>query len=212
MVQTTDPLFTPQFIAHLKLVVQQHHLLYPRIPPQGIFFEGLVERAFRLTGIHPTEVVPTIANTPKEDLQVPQGRISIKTETGIGTRPDLINITKLCTTEREPWDSHTLIQRALEHLSRYDRILMLRAVRTGQPTIHYQLLDIPIPLLARMGTITAVPVGRRVARQSLGGDVYDGSERLFHVHFDGTDGKCQVQRLMVSHCNMLLEWDYYISE
>ena len=34
-----DPLFTAQFIEHVKLVVQQHHLLYPRIPPQGIFAE-----------------------------------------------------------------------------------------------------------------------------------------------------------------------------
>jgi hypothetical protein len=208
----TDSLFTPQFIAHLKFVVQQHHLAYPRIPPQGIFFEALVERAFRLTGIHPTEVVPTTANTPREDLQIPGGRISIKTETGIGTRPDLISITKLCTTEREPWDSPTLIQRAVEHLSRYDRILMLRAIRTVAKAIHYQLVDIPIPLLMLMETITAVPVGRRPTRQSLGGDVCDGAERLFHVHFDGTDGKCQIQRLLVSRCNMLLEWDYFISE
>jgi hypothetical protein len=208
----TDPVFTPQFIAHLKLVVQQHHLLYSRIPPQGIFFEALVERAFRLTGIRPTDVVPTTANAPKEDIQIPGGRISIKTETGIGTRPDLINITKLCTTEREPWDSPTLIERALQHLSRYDRMLMLRAIRTGPGTIHYQLLDIPSPVLTQMGTVTVVPVGRRVARKSLAGDVYDEATRLFHVHFDGTDGKCQIQRLLVSRCNMLLEWDYYISD
>lgn len=207
-----NPLFTPQFIEHLKLVVQQHHLLYPRIPPQGIFFEALVERAFRLTGIHPTQVIPTTPNIPREDLRIPEGRISIKTETGIGTKPDLINITKLCTTEREPWNSPTLIERAIEHLSRYDRILMLRAIRTVPGMIHYQLVDIPIPLLTQIGTIAVVPVGRRVARQSLGGDVYEGDKRLFHVHFDGTDGKCQIQRLLVSRCNMLLEWDYYISE
>jgi hypothetical protein len=207
-----DPLFTPQFIEHLKLVVQQHHLLYPRMPPQGIFFEALVERAFRLTGIHPAQVVPTTPNVPREDLQIPQARISIKTETGIGTKPDLINITKLCTTEREPWNSPTLIERAIEHLSRYDRILMLRAIRNVPGMIHYQLVDIPIPLLTHMRTITVGPVGRRVARQSLGGDVLEGNERLFHVHFDGTDGKCQIQRLLVSRCNMLLEWEYYISE
>ncbi len=208
----TERLFTAQFIAHLKFVVQQHHLLYPRMPPQGIFFEALVERAFRLTGIHPTEVIPTAPNTPKEDLQIPGGRISIKTETGIGTHPGLINITKLCTTERDPWDSPTLIQRALEHLSRYDRILMLRAIRKVPGTIHYQLVDIPIPLLTLMGSIAVLPVGRRIARRSLGGDVYDDATRLFHVHFDGTDGKCQIQRLLVSRCNMLLDWDYYISE
>ncbi len=207
-----DPLFTPQFVEHLKLVVQQHHLLYPRIPPQGIFFEGLVERAFRLTGIHPTDVIPTVANAPREDLQLPLGRVSIKTETGIGTHPALISITKLCTTEKEPWDSPTLIRRVLEHLSRYDRILMLRAIRAAPNTIRYQLVDIPIPLLRRLGTITVVPVGHRIVRQSLGGDVLEAGERLFHVHFDGTDGKCQIQRLPVSQCNLLLEWDYYVSE
>lgn len=206
-----DPVFTPPFIEHLKLVVQQHHLLYARIPPQGIFFEGLVERAFRLTGIHPAHVLPTTANVAKEDLQIPAGRISIKTETGAGTRLELINITKLCTTEREPWEPSTLISRVLEHLSRYDRILMLRAVRTAAATIHYQLVDIPISLLVRMEKVELHPVGRRIARQSLGGDVFDGGQRVFHVHFDGTDGKCQIQRLLVSRCNMLLEWDYYIS-
>ena len=207
-----DALFTAQFIEHLKFVVQQHHLLYPRIPPQGIFFESIVERAFRLTGIHPTDVVPTTPNLPKEDLQVPLGRISIKTETGIGTRAELINITKLCTTEREPWDSPTLIRRVLEHLSRYDRILMLRAIREGATTFRYQLVDIPIPLLALMGNIEVAPVGRRTARKSLAGDVLEDGTRLFRVHFDGTDGKCQIQRLPVSRCNMLLQWDYYISE
>lgn len=207
-----DLLFTPQFVEHLKFVVQQHHLLYPRIPPQGIFFEALVERAFRLTGIHPAHVVPTTPNTPREDLQIPGGRVSIKTETGVGTRPNLINITKLCTTEKEPWDSASLIQRALMHLSRYDRILMLRAVRVARSTIRYQLLDIPIALLKLMGNIVVVPVGKRATRTSLARDVCDGTETLFHVHFDGTDGKCQIQRLLVSRCNMLLEWDYFISE
>ncbi len=206
-----DPVFTPAFIDHLKLVVQQHHLLYARMPPQGIFFEALVDRAFRLTGIHPALVVPTAPNTPQEDLQIPGGRISIKTETGAGTRAGLINITKLCTTEREPWEPSTLISRALEHLSRYDRVLMLRAVRTAPATIHYQLIDIPIPLLTLMRGIDLRPVGRRITRRSLAGDVFDGDERVFHVHFDGTDGKCQIQRLLVSRCTMLLEWDYYVS-
>jgi len=55
-------------------------------------------------------------------------KISLKTETGIGTKSDSISITKLCTTEREPWDAPTLKGRALEHLSRYDVILMLRTI------------------------------------------------------------------------------------
>lgn len=208
----TGPLFTQQFLEHLKFLIQQHHFLYSRIPPQGIFFEALVARAFRQTGVHPTQVVPTTPNAPQEDLQIGRARISLKTETGAGTHAALINITKLCTTEREPWDSSTLIRHALDHLSRYDHIVMLRAVRENPRTYHYQLLDIPVDLLRLMADMTIVPVGRRTTRKSLAGDVYDGDERAFHVHFDGTDGKCQIQRLLVTRCHMLLEWDYYISE
>ena len=212
------PLFTPQFMSHLQLVIQQHHLLYPRIPPRDIFFESLVERAFRMTGLHPTAVVPTTPNMPQEDLQIGRERISLKTETGRSTKRDLISITKLCTTEREPWVSEVLIERVLEHLSRYDHILMLRAVRTkagiaaGGDSIHYQLLDIPISLLALMRGVGLAPVGRRSTRKSLAGDVSDGQQKVFRVHFDGTDGKCQIQRLLVSRCETLLEWDYYVNE
>jgi hypothetical protein len=89
---------------------------------------------------------------------------------------------------------------------------MLRAIREGARTFRYQLVDIPIPLLALMRNIEVTPVGRRTARKSLAGDVFEDGTRLFRVHFDGTDGKCQIQRLPISRCNMLLQWDYYISE
>ena len=207
-----DSLFTSQFIEHLKFVVQQHHLLYPRMPPQGVFFEALVERSFRLTGIDPRQVVTTTPNLPREDLEVPLGRISIKTETGLSTHPTLINLTKLCTTERDPWTSDALIGRVLDHLSRYDRILMLRAVRIEETHWRYQLLDIPTSVLERIREITVQPVGRRKARKSLAANVVEDGVRQFRVHFDGTDGKCQVQRLRIELCNMLLEWDYYVSE
>ncbi len=49
--------------------------------------------------------------------------MSLKTETGLGTKSDQITITKLCTTEREPWDAPTLVGRVLEHLSRYQPVV-----------------------------------------------------------------------------------------
>jgi hypothetical protein len=41
-------------------------------------------------------------------------------------------------------------------------------------------------------------------------DVYapdDQNERVFRVHFDGADGKCQIHRLPVSRCQVWLEWE-----
>ena len=143
------------------------------------------------------------------DLLVEDKKISLKTETGAGTHPEMISITKLCTTEREPWDAPTLINRVIEHLSRYDIILMLRAV-WRLPLVHYQLLEIPVADLRLIQTATLIEVGKRTGRRSLGADVILNNEVLFHVHFDGSDGKCQVRNLRVSNCVMLQEWDIEI--
>ena len=200
-----DELFTEQFLTRLKALIEAHHIAYPHNPPQGIYFESLVARAFRQAGWQDAQVVLTTPNRPQHDLLVGTNRISLKTETGAGTKSRLIAITKLCTTEREPWDAPTLIQHALGHLSRYDHILMLRAIWAGRVGVRYQLLEIPILLLQLMQTLTAVPVGRRKGRRSIGGDVYESGQKVFHVHFDGADGKCQIRDLPVERCRMLAE-------
>ena len=41
-----NKLFTAAFVVALKEYIDLHHTIYPRIPPQGIFFESLAERAF----------------------------------------------------------------------------------------------------------------------------------------------------------------------
>lgn len=206
---TVHALFTQDFLAVLKSQVDIHHSIYPHVPPQGIYFEALVENAFRQASIPFTRVQAGSANAPRHDLMVGQDKISLKTETGRGTKPDRINITKLCTTEREPWDAGTLVGHAMTHLSRYEHMLMLRAV-WDEPLIHYQIVDIPIVLLRRIETAEIQPVGRRTGRKSLGGDVFDETGLAFHVHFDGSDGKCQVRALSIDRCNVLRAWDKQI--
>ena len=201
-------LFNDQLLQTLETLVRQHHTIYPRLPPQGLFFESLVERAFHLCGAPDAQIVQTSPNAPQHDLLVAGTKISLKTETGKGTSPTLIAITKLCTTEKEPWTAQVLVHRVMQHLSRYERMLMLRAVWPGkQNFIHYQLVEIPADLLRLIGSVTLVPVGRRTGRQSLAGDVQYQGAVAFRVHFDGADGKCQVRNLPVSLCQMLREWD-----
>jgi hypothetical protein len=104
-----------------------------------------------------------------------------------------------------------LIERVLEHLARYDIILMLRAV-WDPPLIRYQLLEIPVELLRLIRTADLHAVGRRKGRQSLGADVHRERVAVFHVHFDGSDGKCQIRNLNIADCAMLLTWDWLISD
>lgn len=205
-------IFSAHFLDALQSLIKQHHLVYPRIPPQGIFFESLVERSFKNTSVPFERIEPTARNAPKHDLVVGKSRLSIKSETGLGTRRDSIHITKLCTTEKDPWEARALTRHVLDHLSRYDLMLSLRAV-WNDPVIEYQLVDIPIKLLKKIGGAGLVEVGKARARRSLAAEIVDGAGgSLFRVYFDGTDGKCQIQRLRVDACEILMSWKHHIRD
>ena len=182
MPRRVPTLFSAKFIERLRYWIGAHHALYPRVPPQGIYFESLVERSFLEADWPRAQVVLENPNSPKADIKVGNTRLSLKTETGRITRRGSISITKLCTTETGDWASTALIEHAISHLSRC-RNLMLRAV-WGTSDIDYQLVDIPVTLLQKMRAGEALPVGKRPNRQSLGFDVVEGNEVLFHVHFD----------------------------
>lgn len=204
-------IFQADFLTAIRTLVNVHHSIYPALPPQGIYFEALVERSFKIAKKPYTVIQPTGRNQPSHDLLVEDKKISLKTETGLGTDANEISITKLCTTEREPWTADVLIGRVLEHLARYDIILVLRAV-WELPLVRYQLLEIPVETLKLIRRAEIHAVGKRKGRQSLGANVYSGDRPLFHVHFDGSDGKCQIRNLSIEHCAMLLRWDWLMSD
>jgi hypothetical protein len=208
---TPQELFTQDFLVNLRGMIATHHSLYPLIPPQGMYFEGLVERAFRMSRVPFTEIEGGGTTAPQHDLLVGSDKISLKTETGRGTRREMIAITKLCTTEKDPWETEALVQHAMSHLARYEHMLMLRAIWERGNVFHYQLVDIPVPMLRLMANATYALVGRRRGRQSIGADVVDAAGIAFHVHFDGSDGKCQIRNLDRRRCVTLAEWDLQVS-
>ena len=205
-----DPsgIFTEGFLIAIQALIGIHHSIYPTVPPQGIYFEALVEQSFKRIKKPFTVIEAGGRNQPRHDLQVENHRLSLKTETGAITRQERITITKLCTTEREPWDAPTLVSRVLDHLDRYDTILMLRAI-WDEPLIHYQLLEIPVANLKLIKEAIFAPVG--VRRKSLGADVIKDGEIMFHVHFDASDKKCSVRNMRVEDCAMLEQWDVHIT-
>lgn len=208
-----DPrqIFDERFLITLKGKIDLHHSLYPKLPPQGIYFESLIEETLKAVRRPFTPVEPSAPNAPRQDIIVSGLKISVKTETGKGTKRDHVSITKLCTTEREPWTAGELKRRVMDHLGRYDMVLMLRAV--WRPSvIEYQLLEVPIELLKSIEASNLAPVGKRAGRKSLGADVYEGDKKLLHVHFDGSDGKCQVRDLAVSDCRVLAKWEKQIGD
>jgi hypothetical protein len=87
---------------------------------------------------------------------------------------------------------------------------MIRAI-WELPVIR-QLLEIPVELLRLIETADLKGTGRRRGRRSLGADVIRRRETLCHVHFDGSDGKCQIRGLRVRDCVMLAPWDLHIED
>lgn len=155
--------FTADFIVTHRGLIGIHQSIYPETPPQGIYFEALVEEAFKRIRKPVTVIEPGGRNQPRHDLLVENVRISLKTETGDSTKLDQITITKLCTTEREPWEACVLVGRVMEHLSRYDVILMFRALWSIQ-AIQYQLVEIPVEKLRLIAAANVEPVGHRTGR------------------------------------------------
>jgi hypothetical protein len=206
-----DRVFTEPFSSAVQDLIARHHSIYPRIPPQGIFFESLVERAFLSAGRPRNEVVATTPNSPWHDLSVSGVRLSIKSETGRATKPAKIGITKLCTTETGEWSIPALVAHTMNHMRRHDLMLMIRAI-WGPSSFDYQLLEIPLELLHRLESASFAEVGKRSGRRSFAAAVVEDEQTLFRVHFDGADGKCQIHCLLVSHCRMLRTWTQPIAD
>lgn len=94
----------------------------------------------------------------------------------------------------------------MEHLARYDIILMFRAI-WNPGSVRYQLVDIPVDTLKRIDKVVVEAVGNRRGRRSLGANVVRDGERIFRVHFDASDGKCSIHNLGINHCAILEEWE-----
>ena len=75
-------IFTKAFLDAVQSLVEVHHTIYPRLPPQGLFFESLVEQAFRMAGWGGKDLVASVPNSPWHDLLVGDVKLSIKSETG----------------------------------------------------------------------------------------------------------------------------------
>ncbi len=89
-------IFGPGFLEFLKTYVDVHHSIYPTVPPQGIYFEALVEKTFRAINRPLTVIRAGGTNQPRYGILFEGHRISLKTETGLGTKRDLVNITRGC--------------------------------------------------------------------------------------------------------------------
>jgi hypothetical protein len=63
-----------------------------------------------------------------------------------------------------------------------------------------------------MTNFAVLPVGKRQGRKSMVTDIFERGEKLFRVHSDGADGKCQIHRLPIKYCHIMLKWDQILPQ
>lgn len=68
-----------RFLTALRALINVHHSIYARVPPQGIYFEALVEKAFKTIKKPFAIIEGTKRNQPSHDLLVEDKKISLKT-------------------------------------------------------------------------------------------------------------------------------------
>ncbi len=149
------------------------------------------------------------------DVTLDGVRLSLKTQADKGIRPDEIWISKFMELGKGMWgekasDLALLRDAFFTHLSRYDRILTLRAIGKA-PDWHYELVEIPKSLLAQAqsGELEMKLDSKQSPKPGYCDVRNEGGQSLFQLYFDGgTERKLQIKSLRKSACVLHAEWKF----
>lgn len=182
------------------------HHCFSKEPLSKDRFEYAVERASNLCGV--TAVLAPRGN-PGHDITINNERFSLKTEAARGIKKGFVHISKFMELGRGAWDLDLLRARFLVHINAYERVVTLRCLSRNPTKWHYELVEIPKPLLleAENGQLQLLENSRQTPRP---GYCYvrnsDGSLR-YRLYFDGgTERKLQIQLIQKSLCIVHAQW------
>jgi Type II site-specific deoxyribonuclease len=149
------------------------------------------------------------------DISIAGKRTSLKTEAAAAIRTDMIHISKFMELGGGHWGDNPedligLRQQFLENLANTDRILILRALKKGNPDFLYELVEVPKRLLQRATT------GRfemRLESKQFPKPGYcyveKNGELLFCLYFDGGgERKLQIKYLNKILCLSHATWHF----
>lgn len=192
-------------------VLRIHHC-FSREPFTKDKFEFALEAVLKISGIS-AELAPR--GRRGYDIKINDRNISLKTEAAKAIRVDTLHISKFMELGGGQWgnDPKDLIglrKQFLDNLKGIDRILVLRALKKGDPNFLYELIEIPKKLLEKAST------GRlemRMESTQLPKPGYcfveKEGEQLFSLYFDGGgERKLQVKGLMKSLCKFHASWQF----
>lgn len=148
---------------------------------------------------------------PGEDVVADGIKFSMKTEADRSIRSEVLKISKLmearwirdCKTGRE--FLRGVQKNIVPHLNRYDRILVLRAIRAAG-SYEYRLVEIPKTVLLQMQNLIASSFSDRTANGTTRALVMADGVELFSLRLDGSVEKVTIDRLRQDACILHGTW------
>ena len=199
------PLFSEYFASRLLI---HHAVVEERLNKKS--FEYIFRDALQNDGKNAR--ITTNKVYPGADLIVDQTRISLKTEASKNIQEAKITISKFMEAR---WirnqDAIGLAQlasdRLQEHLSGYDRIMMLRSFNMPGDEVKYELIEIPHSLLSLASFLQPSDITISVG-QSGGGSttILQNNREAFTLRFDGSVEKVTITNLSVDLCTSHARW------
>lgn len=149
------------------------------------------------------------------DIQIEGEKFSLKTEAAKAIRENTIHISKFMelgggTWGDDPADLIGLRQQFMTALAGIERILVLRALKRGDPHFLYELVEIPKALLMRAshGRLQMMSASTQYPKPGYCHVEQDGST-LFSLYFDGGgERKLQIKGLQKSLCLIHATWQF----
>lgn len=149
------------------------------------------------------------------DITIKGEKVSLKTEASAKISAGFIHISKFMELGGGEWGENPddligLREQFLSALSTFDRILMLRALRKGNPDYIYELIEIPLDLLkeCRIGELEMKLDSSQFPKP---GYCWVTSKKNpnYCLYFDGGgERKLQIKRLDKEYCKMHAQWKF----
>lgn len=192
-------------------ILRIHHC-FSREPFSKDKFEFALEAVLSASGVS-AELAPR--GRRGYDIKITGHNVSLKTEAAKAIRANILHISKFMELGGGQWgdipnDLVGLRQQFLDNLAGIDRIIVLRALRKGEPDYLYELVEIPKNLLER-ASVGRLEMRTESAQFPKPGYCYVEKERelLFSLYFDGGgERKLQIKNLKKELCKVHASWQF----
>jgi hypothetical protein len=203
---------TDDFLNNFGSRLIMHHAMSKQ-PLTKDRFEYAIEAAMNESGQH-AELENNRTNRG-HDITINNQRISLKTEASAAIRYDKIHVSKWMELGRGRWELPLLRDLFIEHMTGYERIFTLRAFKSQEHRIDYELVEIPKNLMleATNCELSECINSRQDPKPGYGYVRDQLGNAKFSLYFDGgSERKLQIKHLDKSLCFVHATWRLYLRD